>query len=148
MASLRIPRGAQFTLAATDDLDGDDSATGPRLNLDGAAGVIIMQSDSSAGADGTAGIDVIQISHDDGETWVAATAANLGTGQGLVNSAGAAVTNAALNAAGVEPVGGALFSAGPFDGPILMRCVRKAATDANSAAWVTTAPSVVAIKLG
>lgn len=140
--SLRSKIPAATVLAATDDLDG--AAT--TLDVSGNDRVIIIQLDSSAGADGTAGIDTIQISNDGGATWradptILAMASDDVTGTVLVNGA--------LNAAGVEPgLAGAFFKSGPHTGPTLMRCSRLVTQDANSAAWVTTAPSVVAIQVG
>lgn len=146
MGSRRSPLGEATILAATDDLDG----AGTTMNVTGAAGVIIVQADSSAGADGTAGIDIIEFSRDGGSNWKVATAANIGQGHAgllLEDGTAAVVTGAALNAAGVEPVGAAIFSLGPVDGPFMIRCGRGGAGQAGTA-WVTTAPSVTAIKIG
>lgn len=147
MASIRTPLGELTTLATADDLDGttDDTQV---LDLTGAAGAVIAQLNS--GTAGTAGIDVIEFSRDGGETWKAATAANIGQGHaGLMAEDGsaAAAANAALNAAGVEPSGAALFSLGPVDGPFEIRCGRKT-TDTSGTTWVTGAPAVVAMRIG
>lgn len=147
MASERSPIGELTTLATADDLDGttDDTQV---LDLTGAAGAIIVQLNS--GTAGTAGIDVIEFSRDGGENYKAATAANIGGGHdGLMAEDGtaAAAANAALNAAGVEPSGASVFSLGPIDGPVQIRCGRKT-TDTSGTTWVTGAPAVVALRIG
>ena len=147
MASLRSPIGELTTLATADDVDGttDNSQV---LDLAGAAGAIIVQLNS--GTAGTAGIDVIEFSRDGGSNWSAATAANLDGGHAgllLEDGSAAAAAGAALNAAGVEPSGAAIFSLGPIDGPCLIRCGRKT-TSTGGRTWVTGAPAVVALRLG
>jgi hypothetical protein len=132
--SLATSVGAQTTLAAADDLNG----AGITLNVTGAMGVIIAQINN--GTAGTAGVDVIEESHDGGENWedcdtLLALSADPFTGT--------LVANAELNAAGVEPTGAALFKAGPFEGPTLIRCGRGGSGEQGTA-WVTGAPSVVA----
>lgn len=147
MASIRTPLGELTTLATADDLDGTTDNT-QTLDVTGAAGAIILQ--IANGTAGTAGIDVIEFSRDGGDTWAAATAANLDGGHaGLQTEDGsaAATSNAALNAAGVEPTGAAVFSLGPVAGPCLLRCGRKT-TDTNGTTWVTGAPTVAAIRIG
>lgn len=146
MASIRTPVGALHELVAADDLNGDPTESADWLDVTGAARAIIIQLDD--GTAGTAGIDVVEFSRDGGSNWAALTAANL-PGAGLKNSAGAAVTGAILNAAGVEPAGAAaVFSAGPFDGPVLLRIVRDDAVNDTSVDWVTGAPSVQALRIG
>lgn len=147
MASSRTPLSELTTLATADDVDGttDDTQV---LDLTGAAGAFIAQLNS--GTAGTAGIDVIEFSRDDGANYLPATAANIGNGHaGLMAEDGtkAAAANAALNAAGVEPSGAAVFSLGPVDGPFQIRCGRKTTTT-NGTTWVTGAPAVVAIRIG
>lgn len=144
MASIRTPLGELTTLAAADDLDGGTAT----LDLTGAAGAVIVQRND--GTAGTAGIDVIEFSRDGGSTWAAATAANLGHGHAglmLEDGTAAAAASAALNAAGVEPSGCAVFSLGPIPGPVSIRCARKT-TDTSGTTWVTGAPSVVALRIG
>lgn len=146
MASVRTPLGELATLADADDLDGTVDGT-QDLDLTGAAGCIIVA--QNIGTDGTAGQDVIEISRDDGETFLAATADNIGQGHDglmLEDGAAAAAVDAELNAtAGTEV--NAVFSLGPLDGPAVIRCAR-GGTGAGGIAWVTGAPEVVAIRIG
>lgn len=146
MSSLRSPLGELFTLAAADDINGYADTTGD-LDLTGAAGAIIIQRND--GTAGTAGIDIIEFSVDGGENWSAATAANIGNGHGgllLEDGSAAAASGAALNAAGAEPTAAAVFSLGPVDGQFKIRCSRGA--QGSGTAWVTGAPSVVAMRIG
>lgn len=133
--------GTPVTLATADDLNGTSDGT-QEFNVSGAQRVLIQQLNNGTG--GTAGIDVIEFSND-GNEWRAcdtlmAIASNDTTGDVLAN--------AALNAAGIEPTLEALFKAGPFEGPAYIRCTRNVSTNANSAAWVTGAPSVRLIPVG
>lgn len=147
MSSSRTPLGELTTLATADDVDGTLDNT-QVLDLTGAAGCIVVQ--IANGTAGTAGIDVIEFSRDGGSNYQAATAANLGRGHaGLVLEDGtsAAAASAALNAAGVEPTGAAIFSLGPIAGPVQIRCARKT-TDSSGTTWVTGAPTVAAIRIG
>jgi len=132
--SLATSVGTTTTLAAADDLNG----AAVTLDVTGAMGVIIAQ--LNTGTLGTAGIDVIQESHDGGKIWeLCDTLLNLGDDP----FTGTVLT--ALNAAGVEPPGGAVFKAGPFEGPTLIRCGRGGAGVGElGTAWVTGAPAVVA----
>lgn len=149
MASHRSPIGELTTLATADDLDGT-AAGSQELDLTGAAGVIIIQ--VANGTAGTAGIDVIGFSRDEGENWQLATAANIGNGHDgllLEDGSAAAAAGAALNAAGVEPTGAAVFSLGPVDGPFMIKCFRDATGALGTETdWVTGAPSVYALRLG
>jgi hypothetical protein len=146
MASIRTPLSELTTLAAADDLNGGTAT----LDLTGSAGALVIQRND--GTAGTVGVDVIEFSTDGGTTWADATAANIGQGHlGLLAEDGskAAATNAALNAAGVEPSACAVFSLGPVSGPFEIRCSRGGTgASSNSAAWTTGAPSVVAFKIG
>lgn len=145
MASKRSKIANSATLATADDLDGTTDNT-QLLDISGAAGTIIIQHNN--GTAGTAGVDVIEISRDGGTNFVAATAAGIGRGHaGLLTGAGAVVANAALNAAGVEPVNMAVFSLGPVDGKATIRCGRKTTTTTGTT-WVTGAPSVTAHRIG
>lgn len=135
----KIPAGT--VLATADDLDGTTDNT-QLLDVTGVMRVLIWQQNN--GTDGTAGIDVIEISHDGGTTWAAddtvlAIASNDHTG--TVLAAGA------LNAAGVEPATGALFKSGPYEGPTKMRCARKTTTTTGTT-WITGAPTVTAYPIG
>lgn len=144
MATRRSPLGELTTLAAADDLNG----AGTTMDVTGAAGVIIAQLNS--GTAGTAGIDIIEFSRDGGTNWKVATAANIGQGHAgllLEDGSAAAASGAALNAAGAEPSGAAIFSLGPVDGPFMIRCGRGGSGEAGTA-WVTGAPAVVAIRIG
>lgn len=123
------------TLATADDLDGTTDNT-QAFDVTGAAALIISQVNN--GTAGTVGIDVIEISHDRGKTWSAAPDL-LAMNSNPVS--GTLVASAALNAAGVEPSGAALFKCGPYDGPTAIRCGRKT-TDTGGTTWVTGSPTV------
>ena len=89
-------------------------------------------------------IDVIEVSHDNGKQWNADdTLLALASDE----STGTVVASGALNAAGVEPTGAAIFKSGPHNGPTLMRCARLTGTGGGTT-WVTGAPQVIAIKVG
>jgi hypothetical protein len=144
MTTRRNPLGELTTLAAADDLNG----AAVTMDVTGAAGVIIIQ--SNAGTAGTLGVDIIEFSRDGGTQWKVATAANIGQGHSgllLEDGTAAAASGAALNAAGVEPTGAAIFSLGPVDGPFMIRCGRGGSGEAGTA-WTTGAPAVVAIRIG
>lgn len=144
--SIAAPLSELFTLAAADDLNGVATS----LDVSGAQQVIIVQ--QANGTAGTAGIDIIEFSVDNAQ-WAAATAANLAA-VGINGHAGlqtedgtkAATSGAALNAAGVEPTVDAIFSLGALPGPCKIRCSRGAV--GSGTAWVTGAPSVVALVVG
>ncbi len=140
MASRRTPLGTLVSLADANDLNGGTAT----IDLTGAAGAMIIQINS--GAAGTLGIDVIQVGDNVEPTnWKTAV---------IRDSAGAVVANAALNAAGVEPTGAAVFTISAkdnqLDGPVRVRCVRNAAdaVPGTSVAWTTGAPQVAAIRIG
>jgi len=141
--SNRSPINANLlVLATSDDLNGTSDNT-QAYDITGADRVLFIQDND--GANGTAGIDVVEYSHDGGKTWasaddVLAVASNDAEGTFLVSGA--------LNAAGTEPTSYAVFKAGPFDGPTAIRITRNVSTNAASAAWVTGAPSVKAIVIG
>ena len=146
MASIHATFGELTTLATADDVNGTVDGT-QNFDITGASATVIMQ--RADGTAGTAGIDVIEISRDGGTNWLAATAANIGQGHaGLLLEDGtkAAAAGAALNAAGIEPGGAAVFSLGPVDGPAVIR-VARGGSGAGGTAWVTGAPSVVAMRL-
>lgn len=145
MASIHATFGELFTLATADDLNGTSDGT-QYLDITGASAVIVAQLNS--GTAGTAGIDIIEVSTDGGTTWAAATAATIGQGHAgllLEDGSKAAASGAALNAAGVEPGGAAIFSLAGVPGPAKIRCSRGAA--GTGTAWVTGAPAVVALRL-
>ena len=127
-------------LATADDVDGTIDNT-QAFDVTGALRVIVVQ--ENTGTAGTAGIDVIEISHDGGKQWAAAT-------QVLAidsdDSTGAEVTGV-LNAAGVEPTQAAVFKCGPYEGPTAIRCGRKT-TDTSGTTWVTGAPKVFCFTIG
>lgn len=139
--SIAAPLSELFTLATADDLNGD----GTSLDVTGAQAVVIIQSPN--GTAGTLGIDIVQVSVDGGNEWLAATAANLAARApghaGLMTEDGskAATASAALNAAGVEPTGAAIFSLGPIPGPCKIRVDR-------TTNWATGSPSVYALVVG
>ena len=132
----RIPAGT--TLAAADDLDG----AGTTLDVSGTDRVIIVQINN--GTAGTAGVDAIEISKDGGSTW-AADETILALASDDIT--GTVLAGGALNAAGVEPAGAAIFKSGPHTGPTLMRCARLTGTGGGTT-WVTGAPQVVAVRVG
>jgi hypothetical protein len=139
--SARNVVSAATTLATADDLNGTVDGT-QYLTVTGAKVAIIVQHNN--GTAGTAGVDVIEESKDGGLTWQAcdtllAIASDAFTGTVLANGA--------LNAAGVEPVNMALFKAGPFNGPRILRCAR-GGSGAGGTAWVTGAPTVLAVTIG
>jgi len=139
--SARGAIAAQVTLATADDLDGTLDGT-QYLDASGANAVVIAQINS--GTAGTAGIDVIEESHDGGTTWEDCDTLLLLSADPFT---GTIVADGALNVAGVEPSGAALFKAGPFNGPTKLRCGRKT-TDSAGTTWVTGAPAVVAARIG
>lgn len=136
MSSVRSGISTTATMAAADDLNGATTT----LDVTGAGRVIIAQLNS--GTAGTAGIDIVEISKDGGTTWAPDTTLRAFA---TADSA-AAISGAALNAAGVEPSGAALFKSGPHAGPTLMRVGRGGSGQAGTA-WVTGAPAVVAVKV-
>jgi hypothetical protein len=127
------------------DLDGVQDQTNS-FDVTGALRVIIVQGTVADDTAGTAGIDVVQVSHDGGINWAADTtvlplAENDNTG--TVQASGA------LNAAGVEPASSAagIFKCGPYEGPTAIRVVRD--TDGfGGTDWVTGAPGVTVIAIG
>jgi hypothetical protein len=126
-------------LAAANDLDGVQDAT-KTIDVTGAQRVILV---CVAGTLGTAGVDVVQISKDGGTNWAADTTLQA---IGADEHTGDIVADAALEAAGVDPVtfAAAAFKSGPHNGPTLMRVARD--TDGfGGTDWVTGAPSVDAI---
>lgn len=136
--SLRSKIPAGTSLAAADDLDG----AGTTLDVSGNDRVIIVQ--IANGTAGTAGVDCIEISNDGGSNWradptILALASDDVTGTVLATGA--------LNAAGIEPTGAAVFKSGPHPGPTLMRCARLTGTGGGTT-WVTGAPQVLAIQVG
>lgn len=137
--SIRTKIPAGFELAAADDVNGDLTDT---LDVSGCDRVVIAQ--IANGTAGTAGIDIIQLSKDGGENWfIDDTLLALASD----DHTGTVLAGAALNAAGVEPTGAALFKSGPHEGPTLMRCARDG-TEGTSEAWVTGAPQVLAVRIG
>jgi hypothetical protein len=132
----------QFVLATADDLDGTSDNT-QAFNVTGCSGVIIFQVND--GTAGTAGIDVLQVSHDGGSNWAAddtVLAIDANAVSGTIAAGGA------LNAAGVEPatVLAGVFKAGPWEGPTAIRISRK--TGEGGTTWVTGSPSVTAVAIG
>ena len=147
MSSNRAPISERFVLGTADDVNGTVDNT-QALDISGADAVIIVQENN--GTLGTAGVDVIEISFDGGSSFVAATAANIDHGHGGLlaeDGSKAAATNAALNAAGVEPVNAAYFSLQGIPGQVAIRCARLTTTTSGTT-WVTGAPSVYAFVVG
>lgn len=141
--SLEALRSTQATLATADDLNGTQDAS-QWYDITGAKKIVIIQDNS--GTAGTAGIDVIEKSHDGGINW-AAVPDLLPIAQNDVTGT-VVTTDGALNAAGVEPTRYALWTCGPYDGPTAIRCTRFVTDNATSAAWVTGAPAVYAFAVG
>lgn len=137
--------GINQTLVAANDLDGT-AATRRSVDVSGATRVLVCQ--DNTGTAGTAGIDVVVISHDGGTTWAPATDGLAITSD---DSSGTVLAGGALNAAGVEPttVETSMFKFGPYEGPTLLRINRKTtAAPISAAAWVTGSPRVYAVVIG
>ena len=136
-----IPISITATLATADDLDGTTDNT-QAFDVTGAQRLIISQ--WNVGTLGTAGIDIIETSPDNGVTWTAVTDLVPGTGDDF---SGTVAAGGALNAAGVEPTTVATWRCGPYDGPTAIRCARKTTTTAGTT-WVTGAPLVTVQAIG
>ena len=140
--SLENLRSTSVTLATADDLDGTTDNT-QAYDVTGCSRILI----SSFGATlGTAGIDVLEVSHDGGVNWAADDTVLLHSSN---DTTGTVMASGALNAAGVDPVTNltGLYTAGPWDGPTAVRIGRKT-TDTTGTTWVTGAPSVTMIVFG
>ena len=140
--SVRAAISKSATLATADDLNGTSDNTQAFVVTGGDRLIIVQVNNGTAG---TAGIDVVEYSKDGGLTWAAATDV---LALGSDDATGTVLANGALNAAGVEPTGAAVFKAGPFEGPTAVRITRNASYNANSAAWVTGAPAVICALVG
>lgn len=147
--SLACPIGINVALAAADDLDG--TKTPYSYDVTGMLrGIIIQVND---GADGGAGIDVVEVSHDGGSEWYADDGtAKVGVGVLPITAdddAGTIQASGALNAAGIEPatVRAGIFKVGPYEGPTLIRIGRDTSAN-NGTDWTTGAPSVDLIPIG
>lgn len=131
------------TLATANDLDGttDNSQA---YDVTGCERVLILQVND--GTDGTAGIDVVEVSHDGGVNWAADDTVLLHSSD---DTTGTVLANGALNAAGVEPatVRAGVFTAGPWDGPTAIR-IGRMTTNTSGTTWVLGAPSVSMIVFG
>lgn len=142
--SLVCPIGIPVTLATAGDLDGVQDAT-KSFDITGALRVIVLQTFS--GTDGSAGIDVIQISHDGGSSWAADTTV-LPLSENDVT--GTVQASGALQAAGAEQTTAPYylgFKCGPYEGPTAIRVARD--TDGfGGTDWVTGAPAVTLIPIG
>lgn len=132
---------AAFILATADDVDGTTDNT-QALNVAGCSAILIVQHNN--GTLGTAGIDVLEVSHDGGVSWAAA-----GDALALASDefTGTILVAGALNAAGVEPVNMAVFKCGPYSGPTAIRIGRKTTTTSGTT-WITGAPEVNAFCVG
>ena len=140
--SIRAAISKAATLATADDLNGTSDNT-QAFNVAGGDRLIVAQINN--GAAGTAGIDVLEYSHDGGKTW---TGADDLLAIASHDATGTLVDNGILNAAGTEPTGAALWKVGPFEGPTAVRVTRNASVNAASAAWVTGAPTVLCVLVG
>jgi hypothetical protein len=137
------PISALAELAAADDLNGVQDLT-KSFDVTGASRVIVIQENN--GTAGTAGVDLLAISHDGGLTWAAADKVLAASSD---DSTGTEL-DGVLNAAGVEPVAVAIFKCGPYEGPTAIRITRDTAGDllTGGADWVTGAPSVDVFTIG
>ena len=147
--SLVCPIGIAVEMAAADDLDG--TKTPYSYDITGALRALIIQIND--GTSGTAGIDVVEVSHDGGNEWYADDGtAKVGPGVLLASAddvGGTIQASGALNAAGVEPatVMAGVFKVGPYEGPTLIRIARDT-SDNNGTDWASGAPSVQLIPIG
>lgn len=132
---------AATTLATADDVNGTVDGS-QYLTVPAGAVVVIWQVNS--GTAGTVGVDVIEESFDGGINF---RACNTLLALASDPFSGTVLAGGALNAAGVEPPNGALFKAGPFHGPTVLRCGR-GGSGALGTAWSTGAPAVLAFPVG
>lgn len=141
--SLRNPVSIAATLATADDLDGTQDNT-QAFDITGASRYFIIQDNN--GTAGTAGIDIITVSHDGGTTFAADTTLIALSGNDVT---GTVLAAGALNAAGVEPttVQTSVWKGGPQEGPTVIRCERKTTTNLGTT-WVTGAPTVLVVAVG
>jgi len=153
------PISRVVTLATADDLDGTQDNT-QAYDVTGAIRIVVCQVNN--GTNGTAGIDVLEISHDDGVSWKAADKV-LALDS---NDSSGTELNGVLNVAGTEPtVAGAttlgVFKCGPYEGKTALRIGRKTSADiatysmvtwgkelTSGTTWVTGAPSVYMVAVG
>lgn len=131
-------------MATLDDLDGITANLTQAVDVSGALRCIIYL--DNTGAAGTAGIDVVEISHDLGVTWVVDTTIMLMTAN---DNTGTILASGALMAAGVEPTTTktSIWKSGPYFGPTAMRIGRKTTTT-NGTTWVTGAPEIGVFLIG
>lgn len=137
-----VPISIEAVLATGDDLDGTLDNT-QAFDVTGVQRIILLQ---KADTLGTAGIDIVEVSHDGGENWVADTSIVSTENNDFTGDIAAA---GALNAAGVEPPvnKSGLFRGGPYDGPTAIRVVRKT-TDSAGTTWITGSPDVFLLAIG
>ena len=131
---------APATLATADDLNGTVDGT-QYLTLNPRQRAIILQVND--GANGTAGIDVVEVSYEGGAWQADPTLMLIAT----ADKPGSAVASAALNSAGAEPTLYAAFKSGPHGRATRLRLARGGA-GASGTAWTTGAPTVLGIKIG
>lgn len=93
---------------------------------------------------GSAGQDVIQVSHDGGNEW---QADDLLLPLAQDDLTGTLVTSGALNASGTPPTSVAVFKGGPYPGPTIIRCARDT-SGFGGEDWVGAAPLVQALIIG
>ncbi len=146
--SLITPIGIPVTVATADDLDGVQDLT-LSFDVTGCQRVLIWQIDDGTG--GTAGIDVVEISHDGGTQWYADSATVLPVAQNDIS--GTLKTAGAINAAGDEPatVEVGLFKCGPYEGPTLIRIQRDTdvrGVNGTGTDWTTGSPTVLMMSIG
>jgi hypothetical protein len=135
------PISIAATLATADDLDGTTDNTQAFYITGVSRGIVIQHNNGTLG---TAGIDVIEYSHDGGNTYAAATDLILNSGNDFTGTVAVA---GVLNAAGVEPVNVAIWTCGPFESPTVVRCARKTTTTTGTT-WITGAPTVQFMAIG
>jgi hypothetical protein len=150
--SIRCPVSTVVTLATADDLDGTIDNT-QAYDVTGADRVIIEQVNN--GTNGTAGIDCIEVSHDNGVTWTASLTV-LPIAED--DATGAICLAGVLNVAGAEPTTSATFKCGPYVGQTAIRCGRKTSTITSmdtyiktltgGTTWITGSPTVRMYAIG
>jgi hypothetical protein len=139
------------TLATADDVDGTVDNT-QAFDVTGASRLIVYQVHD--GTAGTAGIDVVEISKDGGVTWSPDSTLLLDTAN---DATGTIAVGGAMNAAGVDTVGGYTFKSGPHEGPTAIRVGRKTTSEdaapypqaqTGGTTWTTGAPTVKVMAIG
>jgi hypothetical protein len=152
--SVQTPISTRVTLASADDLDGTPATFTQCYDVSGASRVIIQQVND--GTNGAVGIDVVEISHDNGETWKADALTVYPIAEN--DFTGTLCVGGVLNVAGTEPTLEATFKAGPYVGPTWIRIGRKTSTITSmttydhtltaGTTWTGGAPGVYMFTIG